>query len=214
MGKKTTRQRATSISNFLNMEFELIEFIGEWLLAFGRPAKGGIWYVGGRPTNGKTSFVVQLIKALAVLGLRVRFYNFEEQESITMQNTIRMVGLADVAKNIVMINSLMDYKELKEEIASTRNDVIVIDTIQKSGITAKQVEELRESFPKKLIVFVCHVQPNGLPDKQAATQAYREASLKIFCDRFRAISQGRYFGERGYYNIWKEKADIQWAVVE
>lgn len=214
MAKKATRQRATSITNFLNMTFEVIEFTGEWLLAFGRPEKGGIWYVGGRPTNGKTSFVVQLIKALALLGMRVRFYNFEEQESITMQTTIRMVGLAEVAKNIVMINSLIDFQELKEEIANTRNDVIVIDTIQKSGITAKQVEELRELFSTKLIIFVCHVQPNGLPDKNAANQAYREASLKIFCDRFRAISQGRYFGERGYFNIWKKKADEYWAVVE
>ncbi|MDH6310564.1 hypothetical protein M2451_003346 [Dysgonomonas sp. PFB1-18] len=214
MAKKAARQRATSISNFLSMTFEVIEFIGEWLLAFGRPEKGGIWYVGGRPTNGKTSFVVQLIKALALLGFRIRFYNFEEQQSITMQKTIRRVGLEEVAKNIVMINSLISYKELKEEIANTRNDVIVVDTIQKSGITAKQVEELRELFPSKLIIFVCHVQPNGLPDKQAAVQAYREASLKIFCDRFRAISQGRYFGERGYYNIWKEEADKYWAVVE
>lgn len=214
MAKKATRQRATSITNFLNMEFDVIKFTGEWLLAFGRPERGGIWYVGGRPTNGKTSFVVQLIKAFATLGMKVRFYNFEEQQSITMQNTIRMVGLEEVAKNIVMINTLIDYTELKEEIANTRNDVIVIDTIQKSGITAKQVEKLRELFPRKLIVFVCHVQPNGLPDKQAATQAYREASLKIFCDRFRAISQGRYFGEIGYYNIWKQKADEYWAVVE
>lgn len=214
MAKKATRQRATSITNFMKMTFEVIEFTGEWLLAFGRPAKGGIWYVGGRPTNGKTSFVVQLIKALALLGLRIRFYNFEEQESITMQDTIRRVELEEVAKNIVMINSLISFKELKEEISSTRNDVIVIDTVQKSGITARQVEELRELFPSKLIVFVCHVQPNGLPDKQAAVQVYREASLKIFCDRYRGISQGRYFGERGYYNIWKERADVLWAVVE
>ncbi|MBK5719765.1 ATP-dependent serine protease [Dysgonomonas sp. Marseille-P4677] len=214
MAKKATRQRATSITNFLSMTFDVIEFTGEWLLAFGRPEKGGIWYVGGRPTNGKTSFVVQLIKALALLGMRVRFYNFEEQQSRTMQDTIRRVGLEEVAKNIVMINSLIGYKELKEEITNTRNDVIVIDTIQKSGISAKQVEELRELFPNKLIIFVCHVLPNGLPDKQPATQVYREASLKIFCDRHRAISQGRYFGELGYFNIWKEKADEYWAVVE
>mgnify|MGYP001214717261 CR=1 FL=1 len=214
MGKKATRQRATSITNFLNMKFETIEFSTEWELAFGQPEKGGIWYVGGRPGNGKTSFVVQLIKELATQGMRVRFYNFEEQESLTMQETIQRVNLVEVSDNIVMINSLMKYEALKDEIARTRNDAIVIDTIQKSGITAKQIEDLRESFPNKQIIGVCHVQPNGLPDKQAANQVYREASLKIRCDRFRAISEGRYFGERGYLNIWKERADIMWAVVE
>ena len=206
--------RALTVKEILNKKRQTFPFEGKWAAAFSQPERTGVWFIWGRSGNGKTSFVVQLIKALALLGLRVRLYNFEEQESITMQNTIRMVGLAEVAKSIVMINSLMSYQELKEEIASTRNDVIVIDTIQKSGITAKQVEEMRELFPSKLIIFVCHVQPNGLPDKQPANQAYREASLKIFCDRFRAISQGRYFGERGYFNIWKQEADKFWAVVE
>ncbi len=208
---KKARQRATSIHNFLNMEFERIPFEGEWKDAFDQPEKGGVWYVGGRPTNGKTSFVVQLIKALAELGMRVRFYNFEEQASVTMQETIRRENLTDVASNVQVISFMMDYKEIREELESLRVNAVVIDTIQKSGITKTQVEELRRDFPNILIIFVSHVLPNGLPEKAPANQAYREASLKIFVDRYRAISQGRYFGKLGYYNIWKEKADICWG---
>lgn len=210
MGKKT-RQRATSIYNFLQMEFDRIPFEGEWKAAFSQPEKGGIWYVGGRPTNGKTSFVVQLIKALAELDMRVRFYNFEEQASATMQETIRREKIADVANNVQVISYMMDYNEIREELQNLRVNVAVIDSIQKSGITKKQVEELREDFPNILIVFTSHVLPNGLPEKAPANQVYREASLKIYVDRYRAISQGRYFGELGYYNIWKEKAEQCWA---
>lgn len=208
---KKARQRATSIYNFLNTKFERIEFEGEWKLAFDQPEKGGIWYVGGRPANGKTSFVVQLVKALAELGMRVRFYNFEEQTSITMQETIRRENLTDVESNVQLVNWIVDYQQIREELEKLRVNVAVIDTIQKSGISKTQVEELRRDFPNILIVFVSHVQPNGLPEKAPANQAYREASLKIYVDRFRAISQGRYFGELGYYNIWKEKADKCWA---
>lgn len=210
MGKKA-RQRATSIYNFLNMKFERIEFEGAWRDAFDQPEKGGIWYVGGRPTNGKTSFVVQLIKALAELGLRIRFYNFEEQASISMQETIQRVNLGEVAHKIQIISYMMSYEEIREELETTRTQVAVIDTIQKSGITKSQVEDLRRDFPNMLIVFVSHVQPNGLPEKAPANQAYREASLKIFVDRFRAISQGRYFGELGYYDVWPEKAAKEWG---
>ena len=208
---KKARQRATSIHNFLSMKFERIAFEGAWRDAFDQPEKGGIWYVGGRPTNGKTSFVVQLIKVLAELGMKVRFFNFEEQASISMQETICRERLIDVAHNVQVISFMLSYAEIRKELETTRTHVAVIDTIQKSGITKAQVEELRRDFPDVLIVFVSHVLPNGLPEKAPANQAYREASLKIYVDRFRAISQGRYFGKLGYYDIWEEKAAKCWA---
>jgi len=193
------------------MEFDRIEFGGEWKKAFGEPEKGGIWYVGGRPGNGKTSFVVQLIKVLAQLGMRVRFYNLEEQASITMQETIRRVDLTEEARKITVISYMVDYKDIRQDLDNARTNAVVIDTIQKAGITKLQVEELRRDYPDVLIIFVSHVLPSGMPEKAPANQAYREASLKIFVDRFRAISQGRYFGEIGYYTIWKERADQCWA---
>lgn len=208
---KKARQRATSIHNFLNMKFERIEFEGAWKDAFGQPEKGGIWYVGGRPTNGKTAFVVQLIRELARLGMRVRFYNFEEQASISMQEAIIRENLSEVEHNIQVVNTPLSYEEVCEELDTKRTHVAVIDTIQKAGFTKSQVEDLRKSYPNITFVISCHVLPNGLPEKAPANQVYREASLKIFIDRYRAISQGRYFGKLGYYDIWKEKAAQEWA---
>lgn len=208
---KKVRKRATSIYNFENKKFDLIEFEGEWKAAFGQPQKGGLWYIGGLPTNGKTSFLVKLIKEFAVLGMRVRFYNFEEQESVAMQKIIRREKLSEVARRVQIVNYMMSYKEIKEELETLRLEAVAIDTVQKAGLTAKQIEDLREQFPHITIVVSCHVMPNGLPDKQAAKQAYREAHQKIKVDRYRAISEGRSFGELGYYPIWKEKADVLWA---
>lgn len=211
MGKKA-RQRATSIYNFLNMDFELMQFDGRWRDAFDQPEKFGVWYVGGRPTNGKTSFVVQLMHELAKQEMSIRFYNFEEQRSKSMQDAVRRENIdPQIAKRIQVVNWLMTYADIRKDIDSTRSNVIVIDTIQKSGLKPKQVEELRELYSQKLLVFVSHVQPNGLPDKATGVQAYRDASLKIFVDRFRAISQGRYFGELGYYDVWPEKAAKEWG---
>lgn len=209
---KKARQRATSIYNFLNMDFELIQFEGRWRDAFDQPEKFGIWYVGGRPTNGKTSFVVQLMHELAKQGMHIRFYNFEEQRSKSMQKAVRRENIdPQIAKRIQVVNWPMSYADMLKDIDSTRSNVIVIDTVQKSGLTPKQIEEMRELYPQKLIVFVSHVQPNGLPDKATGVQAYREASLKIFMDRHRALSQGRYFGKLGYYDSWEERAAKEWA---
>ncbi len=194
------------------MNFELIQFEGRWRDAFDQPEKTGIWYVGGRPTNGKTGFVIQLMHELAKQNMTVRFYNFEEQASKSMQDAVRREKMeANVAGRIQTISWLMSYSDMRKDIDATRSNAIVIDTVQKSGLTPKQIEELREIYPQKLIVFVSHVQSNGMPDKASGVQAYRDASLKIFVDRFRAISQGRYFGEVGYYDVWEEKAAKEWA---
>lgn len=211
---KKPRQRATSITNFQNIVVPCFEFTGEWLLAFGKPDRGGLWYIGGQPTSGKTSFMVQLMKMFCEMDERVRFYNFEERVSGALQEAFDRVNMTEEAGKIQIVSWKMSYKEVVEEIKSTRTTVVVIDTVQKSGFSKSEIEDIRDTFPNVTIIFCCHVLPNGLPDKAPAKQVHRDADQKILCDRYRAICQGRSFGERGYYNIWKEKADECWAVVE
>lgn len=47
---------------------------------------------------------------------------------------------------------------------------------------------------------------------RTAVSAMFSASLKIWVEGYRAISKGRYFGEQGYYTVWKERADKYWGV--
>jgi len=208
---KKARQRATSISNFLNIDIVELEFTGEWELAFGRPQRGGIWYISGTPGSGKTSFIVQLIKVFASLDMRVRFYNFEEQVSKPLQEAMVRERINEVADKVVMINEVIPYPEIKRELETTRTHAVIIDSRKKARLTSKQVEELRKSFPNITIVIICHVKTNGTPEQAADATVFQEATQKIKVDRYRALSMGRSFGERGYYNVWKEKADQCWA---
>lgn len=210
MGKKA-RQRATSVTNFVNTNIEELAFTGEWELAFGRPQKGGIWYVSGTPGSGKTSFIVQLIRAFAELGMRGRFYNFEEQVSKPLQEAFLRERITEVADSIVMINEVIPYEEIKRELETTRTHFAIIDSRKKARLTSKNIEDLRKDFPNITIVIICHVKPNGTPEQTADATVFQEASQKIKVDRYRALSMGRSFGERGYYNVWKEKADQCWA---
>lgn len=210
MGKKATPQ-AMSVYNFLKTEIEVLDFKDEWELAFGKPEKGGIWYIGGFPGSGKTSFIVQLMRYFATLNMRVRFYNFEEQTSKPLQDALRRERVADVDSSIVMINTPITYKEIDEELRVTRTHAVIIDSRKKARLTSAQVENLRRDFPNITIVIICHIKSNGTPEQAADATVLQEASLKIKCDRFRAISLGRSFGELGYYNIWKERADRLWA---
>jgi hypothetical protein len=110
-----------------------------------------------------------------------------------------------------MINEVIPYPEIRKELETTRTHAAIIDSRKKARLTSKQVEELRELFPNITIVIICHVKPNGTPEQAADATVFQEATQKIKVDRYRALSMGRSFGERGYYNIWKEKADQCWA---
>ncbi|MFV0313455.1 MAG: hypothetical protein ACK5KN_17660 [Dysgonomonas sp.] len=209
---KKARQRATSTYNFLNKQVERLEWEGKWQQTFGNPPKKGIWYIGGHSGSGKTSFVVQLVKALTDLGMRVRFYNFEEgDESTSLQETCRREGIYEAGSKVQWVHEFIAYDEIKSELESLRINAAVIDSRKEVGMTAKQVLELKRGCPDMLIIIICHVLPNGMPESAADRQVKQAARMKITVDRYRALNEGRTFGEIDYYNVWKEKADKMWA---
>ena len=209
---KTARQRATSTYNFLNKKIERLEWRGEWQRTFGNPPKKGIWYIGGHSGSGKTSFVMQLVKALTELNQRVRIYNFEEgEESISLQETCIREGFPEAGNKIQWVHQFIGHVEMRKEFKELRMNAVVIDSRKEAGLTGRQILELKRDFPDLLIIIICHVLPNGMPESAADRQAKQAARMKITVDRFRALNEGRTFGEIGYYNVWKEKADRMWA---
>ena len=58
-------KRALTVQNILDKKYKLIDFTGAWYDAFKKPEMTGVWFIWGNSGNGKTSFVIQLIKELA-----------------------------------------------------------------------------------------------------------------------------------------------------
>lgn len=201
-------KKALSMVDLMRKNREVYAFEGALREAFGQPEQNGVWFIWGRSGNGKTSFVLQLCKELTRYG-KVAYDSLEEGDSLTMQNALMRVGMGDVGRRFILLNESL--KELDTRLKRRRSpDIVVVDSFQYAHIDLKQYEEFIDRYKNKLIIFVS--QADGLkPWGRTAQSAMYSASLKIWVEGYRAISKGRYFGNRGYYTIWAERAEEYWG---
>ncbi|GAB6977137.1 ATP-binding protein [Prevotella falsenii] len=200
-------KKALSMVDLMRKNRQVYAFDGEWEEAFGQPEQNGVWFIWGRSGSGKTSFVLQLCKELTRYG-KVAYDSLEEGDSLTMQNALMRVGMGDVGRQFILLNESL--KELDTRLKRRRSpDIVVVDSFQYAHVDLKQYEEFIARHQNKLIIFIS--QADGMkPLGRTAQSAMYSASLKIWVEGYRAISKGRYFGNKGYFTIWEERADKYW----
>ena len=86
----------------------------------------------------------------------------------------------------------------------------MIDSFQYAQLSYRQYIQLKETNRKKLLIFVSHAEGKQ-PAGRAARSVMYDADLKIYVEGYRAMSKGRYIGEKGYIDVWKEKALEYWG---
>jgi hypothetical protein len=205
---KSKLKKPISVINLLDQKYRLLNWDGEWFEAFAKPELSGTWIVWGKSGNGKTTFIMQLIKELAKNG-KVLFDSLEEGQAQTIRNAYQRVAMVDVKKNVLLVSD--GYNDLIERLHRRNSpNIVVIDSFQHLQIDYKQYIVLKETFPKKIFIFVSHSDGN-LPAGRPAKSVMFDASLKIYVEGYRAFSKGRYIGEKGYMNIWNQGAINYWG---
>ena len=198
------------MSELINKKYKLYEFDQEWFQAFDKPERSGVWIVWGNSGNGKTSFVLQLIKYLASFG-KVAYVSLEESSAHTMQNAFIRIGMEEVARRVLLVER-EDINDINERLSRKKAPkVVVIDSLQYSDINWATYKKLKEAHGNKLIIFVSHAEGRN-PAGRIAKKVMFDATLKIWVEGYRAISKGRYIGPNGgIYTIWDEGAEKYWG---
>lgn len=203
--------RALSVDDMMKKKYKLFDFEGEWADAFGKPEIYGVWFVWGNSGNGKTTFVLELVKYLAGF-LKVGLNSLEEGSAHTMQKSFINVGMGEVAKRVILIEG-ESVEEIVERLKKPKSpDVMVIDSLQYFQLNYRDYIKLKRMFPKKLIIFISHAdgkQPSG----RSAKSIMYDATLKIWIEGYKAFSKGRYIGSTGEYMIWAEGAIKYWGTI-
>jgi hypothetical protein len=202
--------RAFSVDDILKRKYKLIQWDGNWYDAFGFVSVTGIWFIWGNSGNGKTSFIIQLMKALARF-FKIVFVSLEEGSDFTVQKSYLTHNLTESRKRLVLIED-ETIEEIEARMDKPKSPhVWIIDSFQYLGMNYKQYREFKCRHRNKLIIFISHAdgkQPMG----RSAKSVMFDATLKIFVEGYRAISKGRYIGDNGgVFVIWRDRAVKYWG---
>lgn len=182
-----------------------MDFAGEWLEAIGRPELTGTWLIWGNSGNGKTRFALQLAKYLTTFGMRVAFDSLEEGVSLSLRTAISDTGMHEVSRRFMLLDK-EPVPELMERLAKRKSaDVVIIDSIQYTGMNYSEYKKMRDRFRNKLFILVSHAE-GKLPEGRVARSIRFDAFVKIWVEGYMAWPVSRYGGGEPYI-IWEEGAD-------
>jgi len=200
-------KRALTVSDLKAYRATTIDFEGQFLESIGRPELTGSWIIWGNPANGKTRFALQLARYLAGF-CRVGYDSLEEGLSLSMKEAVIQSGMNDVQRNFL----LLDKEPVADLAARLRRrkspDVIIVDSLQYTGLTYADYRRLRDEFRHKLFIFVSHAEGRE-PKGNVAKSVRYDAFVKILVEGYKAFPQSRYGGGSEYV-IWEKGAKQYW----
>lgn len=151
---------------------------------------------------------MQLIKELGQHE-RVLYNSREEGTSASIQASMSRNSMVDIGRNLHIINE--DIDDLTERLRRRKSPrIVVIDSIQYMNIDFDGYQRLLDEFPRKLFIVVSQARGRK-PEGRVATKIQYDAMMKIWIEGYRAISNGRFFGKLGYFDVWPEKAQEYWG---
>ena len=197
-------KRALSLTDIRNYRAKTYLLGGGFDSALGEVELTGSWIVWGGSANGKTRFALQLAKALAG-HVKVAYDSLEEGLSLSMRHAIEDVGFSDVKRNFVLLDG-EGIGDLKERLRKQRSPkVIIIDSLQYTGLTYTEYKTLRDEFRSKLFIFISHAEGHH-PKGAVANSVKYDAFVKVYVEGYKAYPQSRYGGNKEYV-IWEKGAE-------
>ncbi len=207
-----TTKKPLTVTNIMTKKRNLLPFEAQWLEAIGRPELTHSWLVFAESSQGKTSLVMQMSAYLCSLGLKVWYDSLEEGDSESLKMSIIRTNMAAVGSRFMILDK-WPIALVKERLRK-RNapDVIVVDSVQYSGLRYADYQLLVDEFRSTLFIFISHADGKD-PKGNVAKAIWYDAHVKIRVQGFKAFVNSRFRnGEGQPIVIWPEGASKYWAV--
>jgi hypothetical protein len=196
--------RAIPVRQLARQRFRGLDFEGPWFDAVGMPELTGAWLVWGNSGNGKTRFALQLAKYMTGF-CRVAYNSLEEGASLSFQRAVEQVDFSHAGSRLLVLDK-EPINELIERLKRQKSpDVIIIDSVQYTGLKYAEYVQLKDQFRKKLFILVSHAE-GKLPEGRVAKSIRYDAMVKVWIEGYMAFPVSRFGGGKPY-TIWEEGAE-------
>lgn len=203
-------KRALTVQDIKDYKPKVLAFEDEWFESIGEPELTGAWIIWGNSVNGKTRFALQLAKYLSKF-VKVAYDSMEEGLSKSMQHAIAEIGFndADTKKNFLFLDK-EPIADLIVRLKKQRSpQVVIIDSLQYTGLKYSDYVKLRDTFRNKLFIFISHADGRDPRGNVGKSMKY-DAFVKIYVEGYKAFPQSRYGGGKSYV-IWEKGAKEYWG---
>ncbi len=178
-----------------------------WENAIGLPEIGFRMLVWGPSGNGKTTFVVQLCKALSELG-RVYYNSTEQGEGRSIQKVLQQCEVGACKPGSFVLGDRDTYEEMVAKIGKPRQKTrfVVIDSVQYLKLRMEQYQHLVEAFPHIAFILISWEGTNKEPLGAHARGIRYMVDIKTYVSKGVARSDSRFGATVPYQALpWVEK---------
>lgn len=201
-------KKVLTVANLQAQHIIRIAFTGEWYQAFKKPQDRGLWFVWGGSGSGKSTFLMMLSKAFALLGMKV-FYNLLEEETDDSDYIDRtaLCGMNEVDGMFDTASYNLEELDYYLSKKSTKCKVVVIDSATYLTRDFQKVKDLIKKYRSLIFIFSGHAEGKN-PRTDFEKSIRYHAKMKFFISGFLATCQGRTVGPNGgQFIIYKDGYD-------
>jgi len=151
---------------------------------------------------------MKLCKYLTQFG-RVAYNSLEEGACESIKNTLIRFNMQEVSRRMIVLDK-ESIPDLIERLKRRKSpDIVVIDSLQYSGLNYNEYKQLRDKFNNKLFILISHAEGKN-PEGRVAKKVKYDSFVKIRVEGHKAFAISRYGGGKPY-TIWSEGADQYWG---
>ena len=202
--------KALTAKQIIEKKRIIYDFNGRFLESFGKPEQNACWMIWGKSGNGKTHFVLSLVKYFAEKFGTVDYISLEEGDKQSFAIALEHVKMNDVKR--FRLFPPCTTEQVTERILKKKGaNFVVIDSIQYSGIsyTDHYRNKTSKLAKRKQVIYISHGNGNN-PDGKTADKIRYDADVKVHIIGFVANVRSRYGGNKPFI-IWEEGAKKYWG---
>ncbi len=196
-------KRSFSYADIKRQRFNVLELDKHWKEHLGTPELNSSIFICGASGEGKTNYVMQLVKAIAPVQ-KVLYDSAEEGMRFGFREAMENNGMAAVAGKVQYCSE--GYNDLRLRLRRKRQPkVVVIDSAQYffRGLNIKHYFDLLDEFNDTLFIFISHASGNE-PKGKIADDIKFHSDIKILVKDYEAIIQTSRVGGGKSHIIWEK----------